>query len=71
MINISTKLVLEAEKPFSEPQISVLPNNKDENILIYKYTTFQQIQAYMVLAIKSSDSNVSNWLSEVFSHNKH
>ena len=71
MIHISTKLVLEAEKLFSEPQISVLPNDKDESILIYKYTMFQQIQAYMVLAIKSSDSNVSNWLSEVFSHNKH
>ena len=47
MIYISTKLVLEAEKPFPEPQTSVLPNDKDENILIYKYTTFQQIQAYM------------------------
>ena len=71
MIYISTKLVLEAEKPFSEPQTSVLPNDKDDNILIYKYTTFQQIQAYMVLAINSSESNVSYWPSEVFSHNKH
>ena len=59
VIYISTKLVLEADKPFPKPQTSVNQNDKDKNILIDKYTTFQQIKAYMILAIQSSESNIS------------